>query len=118
MHLSQSGVFIPLCTNSAYMKALVQHQEKGKLQWEEVPQPKPKKGEVLVKMAYAQINPSDLSLLQGSYNEKPEHPLIPGLEGSGEVVENGGGLLGKLRLGKKVGVSKSKVMAALGQSLW
>lgn len=68
----------------------------------EIPIPKPKKGEVLVKMAYSPINPSDLAFLTGNYGIKKPMPIVPGLEGSGVVVENGGGFYGKLLLGKNV----------------
>jgi NADPH:quinone reductase len=68
----------------------------------DIPMPKPKKGEVLVKMAYAPINPSDLAFLTGNYGIKKPYPVVPGLEGSGVVVENGGGIYGKMLFNSKV----------------
>jgi NADPH:quinone reductase len=53
--------------------------------------PKLRKGEVLVKMAFAPINPSDLAFLTGNYGLKKPFPVVPGLEGSGTVVASGGG---------------------------
>lgn len=89
------------------MKAVRQHQKEGKLLIDEVPVPKPGKGEVLVKMEYAPINPSDLSFLNGSYANKPVYPVVPGIEGSGTVVASGGGLLANLRKGKRVTCSST-----------
>lgn len=73
-----------------------------KLELVEIPIPKPKKGEVLVKMEFAPINPSDLAFLTGNYGIKKPMPVVPGLEGSGVVVENGGGFYGKTLLHKNV----------------
>ncbi len=84
------------------MKAVFQDAAGGELVVRECDVPVPGKGEVLVKMAYAPVNPSDLSFLQGTYAEKPQYPVIPGIEGSGIVVKAGGGLVPRLRLGKLV----------------
>lgn len=73
-----------------------------KLEIVEIPMPKPKKGEVLIKLAYSPINPSDLAFLTGNYGIKKPMPVVPGLEGSGVVVENGGGIYGKILLNKNV----------------
>jgi NADPH2:quinone reductase len=47
-----------------------------------------KKGEILVKIMMTTIHPADLMFLLGEYgDEKPKvFPLIPGFEGSGEIV--------------------------------
>jgi NADPH:quinone reductase len=68
----------------------------------EIPIPKPKKGEVLIKMAFSPINPSDLAFLTGNYGIKKPMPVVPGLEGSGIVVESGGGFYGRMLLNKNV----------------
>ncbi len=73
-----------------------------KLELVEIPTPKPKKGEVLIKMAFSPINPSDLAFLTGNYGIKKPMPVVPGLEGSGVVIENGGGIYGKILLNKSV----------------
>jgi NADPH:quinone reductase-like Zn-dependent oxidoreductase len=50
----------------------------------------------------APINPSDYYFLrEGSYDFK-KAPCIPGFEGSGVVVENGGGIMGWGLVNKKV----------------
>ncbi|MCK5136940.1 MAG: zinc-binding dehydrogenase [Bacteroidales bacterium] len=86
------------------MHAVRQHEAGGKLMIESIPVPKPGPGEVLVKMAAAPINPSDLALLQGNYLAR-NYPFIPGLEGSGVVIRSGGGLLSRLRVRKRVACS-------------
>jgi NADPH:quinone reductase-like Zn-dependent oxidoreductase len=66
------------------------------------PVPVPGPGEVLVRMARAPCNPSDLLLLRGRYGVRKALPAVPGWEGAGTVVAHGGGLLGRWLLGKRV----------------
>ncbi|MGL4630226.1 MAG: alcohol dehydrogenase catalytic domain-containing protein, partial [Leadbetterella sp.] len=61
-----------------------------------------KPGQVLVKMAYAPINPADLAFLTGHYGLKKPYPVVPGLEGSGVVVSSGKGWFGKYLINKAV----------------
>jgi NADPH2:quinone reductase len=68
----------------------------------ERPVPRPRHGQVLVKMAAAPCNPSDLLLLQGKYGTLKTLPTVPGWEGAGTVVGTGGGLLGRWLMGKRV----------------
>lgn len=68
----------------------------------ERPVPKPRRGQVLVKIAAVPCNPSDLLLLQGKYGTLKTLPTVPGWEGAGTVVATGGGLLGRWLLGKRV----------------
>lgn len=67
----------------------------------EIPQPF-KKGQVLIKMAYSPINPSDLAFLTGQYGIKKPYPIVPGFEGSGEVIASGGGFYANYLKGKRV----------------
>lgn len=90
------------------MNAIMQNEANGKLYVASVPVPKPKMGEVLIKMAASPINPSDLSFLRGTYVGKPNYPVIPGIEGSGVVVASGGGVLANIRLGKRVACSSNE----------
>jgi NADPH2:quinone reductase len=78
----------------------------GKLSIEEITVPRLKKGEVLVKMDASPINPSDLAMLAGGYLQR-NYPFTPGLEGSGTVVQKGGGIMPRLRMGKRVACSPS-----------
>jgi NADPH:quinone reductase-like Zn-dependent oxidoreductase len=66
------------------------------------PVPRPRRGQVLVKIAAAPCNPSDLLLLQGKYGTLKKLPTVPGWEGAGTVVATGGGLLGRWLVGKRV----------------
>ena len=66
------------------------------------PVPKPKWGEVLVRVERAQINPSDTSMCQGRYGVKLDVPFIPGFEGAGVVVASGGGLMAWRLMHKRV----------------
>ncbi len=65
-----------------------------------------KKGEILIKIHCTTIHPSDLMFLQGMYGqERPDiFPIIPGFEGSGEIVEVAPGLPTNL-IGHRAGVT-------------
>jgi NADPH:quinone reductase-like Zn-dependent oxidoreductase len=67
--------------------------------------PVPLKGEVLVKMAAAPINPSDLQRNNSITDPSVIETFIPGIEGSGIIVAAGEGFLPKLWLGKRVACS-------------
>jgi NADPH:quinone reductase-like Zn-dependent oxidoreductase len=85
------------------MQAVQQDEPNGRLVTREVPVPRPGPGEVLVRMAAAPINPSDLGSLRGlSYEGTRKYPFIPGVEGSGTVVANGSGMMARMLLGKRV----------------
>jgi len=68
--------------------------------------PVPRKGEVLIKVECAVINPTDTYYLSGKYNGTYSYPLTPGSEGSGTVVASGGGFFAWRLVGKRVGFSK------------
>ena len=53
------------------------------LRVEDVPQPEPGAGQVLVRMRARSINPSDLLTVRGLYGALPRLPATPGLEGMG-----------------------------------
>jgi len=72
---------------------------------EQRPVPTPGRNEVLVKVAFAPIHPSDLATLVGYYGLKNPTPLVPGGEGSGEVVSAGPGVMSSYFLGKRVACS-------------
>jgi NADPH:quinone reductase-like Zn-dependent oxidoreductase len=79
------------------------------LQVRDVPQPVPRRGEVLVRMLASPVNPSDVMYVEGRYTIKPALPATPGFEGVGVVEASGGGLLGWFRKGKRVAVLNSRV---------
>jgi NADPH:quinone reductase-like Zn-dependent oxidoreductase len=74
------------------------------LQVREVPVPEPGPGQVRVRMIASPINPSDLLTVRGTYGRRPPLPATPGFEGVGVVEAHGGGLLGRLRRGRRVAV--------------
>ncbi len=51
--------------------------------------PNPQKGQAIVKLLRAVINPSDLGMIGGSYGRLRPLPAVAGREGVGEVVELG-----------------------------
>jgi putative PIG3 family NAD(P)H quinone oxidoreductase len=64
------------------------------LKVEEVPDPVPGEGEVVVEVAAAGINPADLLQRQGFYPPPPGAPAYPGLECSGRIAAIGPGVPG------------------------
>lgn len=83
------------------MKALRLHGPND-LRFEEMETPKPKKGEVLIKVSFSPINPSDLAFLTGMYGIQKDYPVVPGFEASGVVIESGGGMYANYLKGKRV----------------
>jgi NADPH:quinone reductase-like Zn-dependent oxidoreductase len=95
------------------------------LQVTEMPVPQPGPGQVLVRVAAAPINPSDLTFVRGLYGVRKPLPAVPGFEGSGTVVA-AGSLAGRLLVGRRVGCVPTPTMdgtwaeyvvAPLGQCL-
>ena len=81
-------------STSSTMQAVQLDEPNGRLTLREVPVPKPKAGQVLIRMAAAPLNPSDLGALSGlTYSGTRHFPFIPGLEGSGTVVDSGEGFM-------------------------
>ncbi|MHB8439249.1 MAG: zinc-binding dehydrogenase [Acidimicrobiales bacterium] len=82
----------------------------GALEWREVPDPVPGRGEVLVEVHAAGVNAADLLQRMGLYPAPPGSPAdIPGLELAGEVRALGPGVTGVA--GVEVG---ARVMAVVG----
>jgi NADPH2:quinone reductase len=69
---------------------------------DDVDVPEPGRGEVLVRMLAAPVNPSDLMYVRGHYTVPARCPTTPGFEGVGIVEASGGGLRGWLFRGKRV----------------
>jgi NADPH2:quinone reductase len=61
---------------------------------DEIDQPTPGDGQVLVKVRAAALNFPDILMAMGMYQEKPPLPFIPGVELCGEIVETGQRVLG------------------------
>ncbi|HET9314471.1 MAG TPA: zinc-binding dehydrogenase [Vicinamibacteria bacterium] len=84
------------------MDAVQLAQEGGLLTLQHLPVPRPAAGEVLIRVAAAPINPSDLGFLAGTYTQGRALPVVPGFEGSGTVVAAGAGLFPRLLAGRRV----------------
>lgn len=88
------------------MRAVRVHELGGPdvLRYEEVPEPKLKAGEVLVKIAAAGVNYLDIYYRSGFHWGGHHHrplPYIPGAEAAGTVVELGAGV-GGIKVGDRV----------------
>lgn len=59
------------------------------LELQEIPDPKPAPGQVLIKVFRAGVNFADLASTQGRYREAPPPPFVPGLELSGTEIATG-----------------------------
>lgn len=57
-----------------------------------LPQPKPQRGEVLVKVHAVSLNYRDLMIVLGKYNPKMHLPRVPCSDGAGEIVAVGEGV--------------------------
>ena len=75
------------------MKAIRIHKfgpSEDVLQYEDVPVPEPKAGEVLIKVEAASLNRADLGLRKGTYRISPDAlPVVPGREFAGTVAKVG-----------------------------
>jgi NADPH2:quinone reductase len=62
------------------------------LKLQEVPDPKPDSGQVLVRVKAAGVNPVDTYIRSGTYARKPSLPYTPGSDASGIVEAVGPGV--------------------------
>jgi NADPH2:quinone reductase len=67
--------------------------------------PRPKQGEVLLKMLASPVNPSDIMRVNSISPGQDLNSFIPGIEGSGRVIAAGKGLLPAMWMGKRVACS-------------
>src|SRR5688572_23458859 len=75
------------------MKAIAIRDGKGPaeaLYLDEIDTPKPKPGEVLIRVRAAGVNRPDIKQREGSYPPPPGAPVTLGLEVAGEVVHGAG----------------------------
>jgi len=85
------------------MKAILVREFGGPevLKLEQVPIPKPARGEVLVRIHAAGVNPYDTYMRAGTYARKPPLPYTPGSDGAG-VIEGIGEGVEKVKPGDRV----------------
>jgi NADPH:quinone reductase len=101
------------------MHAVQLDEPNGKLTLREIPLPRPQAGQILIRMAAAPINPSDLGSLSGlSYSGKRQLPFTPGLEGSGTVIEAGEGIMPRLLKGRRVACSALLTGNGTWRNIW
>lgn len=84
------------------MQAVELEAEGAPLRVVQKPMPTPGDSDVLVRMAAAPINPSDLMFMQGRYGLHKPLPVVPGFEGSGTVVAVGSAWWLRPYLGQRV----------------
>ncbi|MBV9889401.1 MAG: alcohol dehydrogenase AdhP [Rhizobacter sp.] len=88
---------------STTMKAAVVREFRQPLVLEEVAVPRPKPGEILVRIAASGVCHTDLHAADGDWPVKPQPPFIPGHEGVGHVAAVGAGV-SHIKEGDRVGV--------------
>src|SRR3954466_586662 len=73
------------------MKAIRVHEYGGPavMKLEDVADPKPAPGDVIVRVRAAGVNPVDAYVHTGNYGRKPPLPYTPGFDGAGEVESVG-----------------------------
>jgi NADPH:quinone reductase len=78
------------------VKALLSHEPGGPetLRLEDVPEPVPGEGELLVRVRSCSINFPDVLIIEDKYQLKPQRPFAPGGEIAGEVIAAGKGVSG------------------------
>ena len=76
------------------MKAIIcsQYGLPNTLEYKEVDDPKPKKGELLISIKACSVNFPDTLIIQGLYQFRPEPPFSPGSDFAGVVEEVGEGV--------------------------
>ncbi len=85
------------------MKAIRVHQTGGPevMRLEDVPDPRPERGQVVVRVRAAGVNPVDTYLRSGLYPIKAPLPYTPGLDAAGTVEAVGDGV-SRVRAGDRV----------------
>jgi NADPH:quinone reductase len=78
------------------MKAIRVHQfgDPSVMRLEDVPDPRPAAGQIVVRIRAAGVNPVDAYIRTGAYSQKPSLPYTPGIDGAGTVESVGQGVTG------------------------
>src|SRR3989449_4540037 len=90
------------------MKAIRVHKFGGRevLQFDDVPDPKPGPGQVVVRVRAAGVNPADTYIRSGNYAMLPTLPYVPGNDCAG-VIETGGEGVTRFKKGDRVYVVRT-----------
>src|SRR5215831_13677989 len=84
-------------TRTAFMKAFVFERTGDPddvLAVRELPKPKPRQGEILVRVRLSPVHPSDMHIMRGRFGRQPTLPASPGIECVGVVEALGAGVAG------------------------
>ncbi len=73
----------------------------GEIELRELPRPQPAAGEVLVRVRFYGVNPTDVRAQQGRSFNPPFERVVPGQDGAGEIVAVGEGVAAE-RVGERV----------------
>ena len=73
----------------ATMLAMQAEAPDAPLTMAERPVPAPGSGEARIRVSACGVNFADTLMVAGRYQERPDYPVVPGLEVAGEVVELG-----------------------------
>lgn len=68
----------------------------------EIEVPKPRHGQVLIRVRLASVNPSDIAFIKGVYGQPRKQGIPAGFEGVGDVVASGGGFMARRLVGRRV----------------
>jgi NADPH:quinone reductase len=79
----------------------------------ELADPVPSKGEILLRVTFAALNPADRYLAEGQYPAKPSLPHILGRDGCGVIAGSGPGVEGQPR-----GAKRAILRGEMGVSRW
>ena len=77
------------------------------LRVEDVPMPKPRAGEILVRVGAAGVSFAAMLGVQGKHQNKPPMPYVPGNEMAGHIVELGVGVT-NVRVGQRIATGVSQ----------
>lgn len=88
-------------------KAIIQEKPGDPVKLGHIPIPKPAANQILVKMVYAAINPTDVMAIGGFYNAGFTFPFVSGWEGSGIVQELGPDCQVQHKVGDRVAVASN-----------
>jgi NADPH:quinone reductase len=98
------------------MKAIVVRAFGGPemLKLEDVPEPSPPPGQVLVRVHAVGVNPYDTYMLSGNYATKPPLPYTPGADAAGVVEDVGDGVTPQVKRGDRVYIGGTATFRSYG----
>ena len=83
------------------MKTMLLRELGGVLEFTDIPKPKIKEDEVIIKVLTSSLNFADTLLISGKYQEKAKVPFSPGMEICG-IIQNMGSKVSNFKIGDRV----------------